>query len=465
MTAAQTDAREELITAKEKPGRMSQLVTIHESESEQSPVILMKARERSAQRLMMVYAMTGLFFMLLPGTFLGVWNLISISGHHGASISPEWIQAHGHAQIFGWIGTFIIGIGFYSIPKMTGRSPYSAARGWIAWLLWSSGALLRWATGVYQWHWRAALPISAALEFVAFLIFFFAVRQHPPADPKTGKRGFPIWIVSVLIGTIGFGVGLLLNLATAVYVSAKGGAPVFPAGFESRFLALLAYGFIVPTVWGFSARWLPVFLGLKPIAERILKLALLLSIAGVVIAQAGLFHVAPWLFAIGAVASVSAFHLFAAPERPAKTTGVHASFPIFVRIAYGWLLIATILGIFAAYLDHANGWVGASRHALTVGFISTMVFSIGQRILPAFAGMRVLYSPRLMLSCLVLLNLGCALRVSSEILAYEGYWSPAWNALPWSAIFELAAVTVFAANLLLTFKQPPAHEMKPANAA
>lgn len=67
-----------------------------------------------------------------------------------------------------------------------------------------------------------------------------------------------------------------------------------------------------------------------------------------------------------------------------------------------------------------------------------------------------------MFLCLVLLNVGCTLRVSSEILAYEGYWPPAWSALPWSAICELGAVMVFAANLLLTFRQPPAHEMNPA---
>ena len=94
-----------------------------------------------------------------------------------------------------------------------------------------------------------------------------------------------------------------------------------------------------------------------------------------------------------------------------------------------------------------------------------MVFAVGQRVLPAFAGMRIVYSRRLMLSCLLLLNLGCALRVSSEILAYEGYWLPAWSALPWSAVLELAAVTLFAANLVLTFKQPPAHQMKAAPTA
>jgi len=444
---------------------MSDFVSVDHVRVEKMPVLLLQARERSAQRLTMAYVIAGLFFMLLPGTFLGVWNLISISGHHGAATSAAWIQAHGHAQIFGWIGTFIMGIGFYSIPKMAGRSSYSGARGWIAWGLWIAGILLRWTAGVYQWQWRMAVIVSAALELAAFIIFFVSVRQHRPDDPTAKSKGLPVWILSVLIGTVGFGVGLLMNLGGSIYISSQAAAPAFPATFDSRFLALLAYGFIVPTVWGFSARWLPVFLGIRPLSQRYLKLALLLSITGVILDQAGLFRTAPWLFAAAAISSVAAFHFFGPAERPAKITGVHASFPVFIRIAYAWLVIATVLGICAAYLDHANGWVGAARHALTVGFIATMVFSIGQRVLPAFAGMRILYSPRLMLTCLVLLTVGCTLRVSSEVVAYEGYWAPAWNLLPWSAICELAAVTVFAANLLLTFKQPPAHEMKPASAA
>ena len=446
-----------------EPG-MSQFIAAEELRAVQTPAILLQARERRAQRLMMAYAIAGLFFMVLPGTFLGVWNLISISAHQGAAIPRAWIQAHGYAQIFGWIGTFIIGIGFYSIPKMTGRKANAAFSGWIAWWFWTAGALLRWGSGVYQWHWRTLLPLSALFELVAFAIFFVTVKHHPAPTHK-GHNRLPVWIVSVLIGTAGFATGLLMNLAGTIYVSLKGNIPALPASFDSRFLALLAYGFIVPTIWGFSARWLPVFLGLEPVAERNLKLALLLIIAGVILAQLGLFHLAPWFIAVAAVLSLAAFHLFKPAERAAKTAGVHRSFPAFVRVAYLWLLIAATLGICAAYLDRANGWTGASRHALTVGFISTMVFAIGQRVLPAFAGMRVLYSPRLMLTCLLLLNLGCALRVSSEILAYEGYWAPAWNALPWSAVFELSAVTVFAANLLLTFKQPPAHELKPANAA
>jgi len=97
-----------------------------ERHSSLSPAQIMdiaRAREASLSRLLMTYISSGLVFMLLPGTFLGVWNLLQISGRESAgSISPAWLQAHGHAQVFGWIGSFILGIGFYSIPKLRGAT-------------------------------------------------------------------------------------------------------------------------------------------------------------------------------------------------------------------------------------------------------------------------------------------------------------------------------------------------------
>jgi len=42
-------------------------------------------RELSLQRLLTVYIGTGLFFLLLPGTFLGVGNLIAIGEGHSAT--------------------------------------------------------------------------------------------------------------------------------------------------------------------------------------------------------------------------------------------------------------------------------------------------------------------------------------------------------------------------------------------
>jgi hypothetical protein len=84
-----------------------------------------------------------------------------------------------------------------------------------------------------------------------------------------------------------------------------------------------------------------------------------------------------------------------------------------------------------------------------------MVFGIGQRVLPAFCGMRLLFSKRLMGISLVVLNIGCALRVLSEIPAYEANLHIAWSVLPVSAITELTAVTLFGLNMAITLLLPP----------
>src|SRR6185437_5911887 len=209
------------------------------------------------------------------------------------------------------------------------------------------------------------------------------------------------------------------------------------------FLVLETWGCLVPFVWGFSAKWLPVFLGLRPGRGRILLLAVALNSGGVLLALAGAMLPATVLLLMVLATAISALRLFEPAERPAKVKGVHSSFPFFVRLAYVWASIAAFLSLWAAMSRDSSGIWGASRHALTVGFLATMVFAIGQRVLPAFSGMRLLFSTKLMFCSL--------LRVSSEVLAYQGMVRAAWSWLPTSAICEMAAVTVFAFNLLITF--------------
>lgn len=414
-------------------------------------------RERQLQRALIAYIATGLFFMLLPGTFLGVWNLISISSRHTLeSLSPAWLQAHGHAQIFGWIGTFILGIGFYSLSKM-GRLPVFAVwRPWATLALWATGAALRWIAGVSEWQWRVLLPVSALLELAAFLVFFRTVSGHRAAGETSPRKPEP-WMRMVIASTLGFLASLVLNAVEAFRVSWQGSGPALPHVFDQRLVALESWCFLVVGIWGFNARWLPIFLGLREPDGKLLFTALGLVWAATLAGFAGASMLSALLLAVAAATALFAVRVWHRAVRAAKTTGVHPSFPWFIRISYAWLLIASALWVAAAWADHGGGIWGAARHALTVGFISTMVFSIGQRILPAFGGARILYSPRLMLASLAALTLGCALRVGAEIPAYEGNLQIAWHVLPCSAIIELLAVTLFAVNLLVTFAQPPAH--------
>ena len=412
------------------------------------------ARETSLSRLLTVYITTGLIFMLLPGTFLGVWNLLAISSHRAAnSVSVGWVQAHGHAQIFGWIGTFILGIGFYSIPKLRRTGPLALSAGWITWALWTSGVSLRWVASVYEWHWRAALPISAALELSAFLIFFRSVSGHRPQN--SGKNRLEEWVIVVIAGTVGLRLTLVVNLASAVSLALYGRSPDLPHSFDQRFLVLQTWGFLVPFVWGFSAKWLPVFLGLRPTRSHAILAGVALNSAGTLAALQGWIASAVFLLLGGMILAVYALRLFESADRPAKTRGVHPSFPVFIRLAYVWGIISALLAIWAARSGNPPGIWGASRHALTVGFLATMVFAVGQRVLPAFSGLHLLFSTKFMFAALLLLAIGCLLRVASEILDYQGVVQSAWSWLPVSAVTEMAAVTVFAVNLLMTFTRRP----------
>jgi uncharacterized protein involved in response to NO len=410
-------------------------------------------RETRLSRLLILYIGTGLLFMLLPGTFLGVWNLLTISSQRApASVSPAWIQAHGHAQIFGWIGSFILGIGFYSIPKLRRMHSFALSVVWASWALWTSGVSLRWLIGIYEWHWRVLLPFSAVFELAAFLLFFRTVSSH---RSESGKGKFEEWVLVVMVGSLGLLLTLLINLGLTLHLALRGDSPAVPAAFDQEFLVLQTWGVLVVFVWGFSAKWLPTFLGLKQTYNKLLLLAVALNSAGVVAAFMARTLAATLLLLSGILAAVYSLRLFEPPERAAKIKGVHSSFPIFVRIAYAWAVTAACLGIWAATAGNPQGIWGASRHALTVGFLATMVFAIGQRVLPAFSGMRLLFSTKLMFVALLSLVVGCLLRVSSEVLAYQNLVPSAWKWLPVSAITEMAAVTIFAFNLFVTFSRRP----------
>jgi uncharacterized protein involved in response to NO len=411
--------------------------------------------ERHSQALIEAFLVSGLVFLLLPGTFLGVWNLIGISRHEAlTALSPAWLQAHGQAQVFGWVGSFILGIGFYSLTKMQSTRTFPVLRGWTAWILWTTGVALRWLGGVTGWEWRRILPASGLLELVGFLLFFFAVRRHRPTN---GKSATAPWMVLVILSTSVFLLTLIINAVAVFQLALTGSTPALSHRLDLQLVTMAIWGVLVPTIWGFNARWLPIFAGFGQPRTRWLMTAYGLSLAGIALVFLNQWEISAVVFVASALVAIQGLQVWHVAVQPAKVHNIHPSFPNFLRIAYVWLVIASLLGCLAALEDRSGGLWGASRHALTVGFVAVMVFTIGQRVLPAFCGMRLLWSKELMFWSLALLNLGCLLRVSMEPLAYERDWQVAWKLLPVSAVIELTAVTLFALNLVGTLMQQPAH--------
>ena len=405
-------------------------------------------RERNKSWMLRAWILSGIFFMALPGTLLGFSNLMAISAHHGSgSMPPAWMEGHGHAQVYGWIGSFILGIGFYSQP--TRRSGLRVPI--VCFGLWTTGVLLRWVGNIYEWHWRSLLAASSAMELLAVVLFLSAASHHKrPAADKDQKKRLEVWMIAVLLSTAALALAVTFNFIECLRLALHAATPSFPHALDQKYLVLLGWGFLGPVVWGFSARWLPAFLSISQPRTRALLSALTVDVLGVAAGVMGVMPVAGSMFAVSAVIVVFALHLTDRPTGRAKVSGIHPSFPYFIRIAYAWLVIAGVMSVWAAFADVHGGIWGASRHALTVGFAATMVFSIGPRILPHFCGITRLFSTRLMFASLLLLQVGCTLRVSSEPLAYEGFSSFAWRVLPVSGMLELTAVLIFAVNIAAT---------------
>jgi hypothetical protein len=200
--------------------------------------------ETALQKVVSVYVVTGLLFLVLPGTFLGVWNLVSISGQHSlAGLPPAWVQAHGQAQIFGWLGTFIIGIGYYSLSKMGGIMPFAVVRSWISWALWTVGVTLRWVANVTDADWRLLLPLSAALQLMAFAIFFVTVIRHKPVLVPSKRKPIETWMKLVIASTALFLLALLVNQIETVALALSAAYPDIPRWLDQRYLFLAGWGF------------------------------------------------------------------------------------------------------------------------------------------------------------------------------------------------------------------------------
>lgn len=399
--------------------------------------------ERRLARLLAAFVVSGLFFMALPGTLLGVWNLWGISSQREmAAVSGAWIQAHGHAQFFGWVGTFIIGISLYTLPKFRGSVCRSIPIGWAMWALWTAGVGVRWLAGVQSRVHPAGFRVAAAMELAAGLLLLW---QCTPAGARHRKG--QAWEAPIFAGftALAFLLAWQLFLATRPLKS-----PALPPAPDRDLISLAIWTFAFPVVLGYSAKFFPGLIGAAPAHRTGLRFALALLLpaaAGFLIGSTALAAAAAICAVALACWSLRVFHT--ATGNP-KTAGVDARYPQFARLAYVWLAVSAALGSGAS----RPGVLGASRHAFTVGFLATLIFSIGPRILPSFLNSRELWSARLMRWSLVLITLGCAIRVVSEPLAYGGIVNSAWKALPVSAFAELAAILLFGFNLAMSMATP-----------
>lgn len=408
------------------------------------------------------------------GWLLGALELLAITSRGAfarALISPALFQVHGQSQIVGWVGLFIMGISYQVIPRQRRVAIHAPVMAWIVLALMLAGIVLRaisqpLAAGSHVFG--ALTALSAVLELASLGLFMFGLIQgRVMADSIQGPERFSRAALQW------FAAALLLNLAACVFVALRG-TSVVPEWLDRTVIVVELFGFILAMIFGVNARNLPLFMRVKAApAERLQPVLRLLPLAvalcacgqtaggfwpraGQVLATAG------WLGLLACAAwYVMAVGLLGPRNRQILAAGESKWYEAYVLGAYFWLAIGLLFELATAVLGLAAGDLFlAGLHAITVGFISTMIMGMAARIVPAFAATR-LYSRALFVGAWWCLMLGTALRVPSQALytAVGGVFVPL---LALSGVVQLAAIMLFAWNLWRTLDTSATH---PAEAA
>jgi hypothetical protein len=403
----------------------------------------------------------GIVVVLTLGAVWGAYLLLRIGlrGRFDAAGLHE-VNAHGHAQIFGWVGLFVMGFAYQAFPRFKHASLAFPRLAWASLGLMLAGLVGR-SVGeplASSLPWVGPIAIASAwLEVAAIGLFVWVILATWRAAGK-GLAFYDYYILASMGWFAAQAVAEAVYLAATLAAASREELLALVAAWQGAIRDAQIHGFALLMILGVSQRVLHHFYGF-PAANRRLSLAALVclnfavtgEIAGLVLmrsasrAWAGLWYVSALLLTGAVVALLWNWRVFgraAEADRSLK----------FLRAAYAWLLFSLgMLVLLPAYqffllpqlaasseaaaLGFSHAYYGAIRHAITVGFISLMIVGVAARVVPTLNGvdshrLTPLWGPFL------LLNVGCALRVVAQTLTD---FSP--HAFPVAGVSGLLEVT------------------------
>ncbi|MGE3960510.1 MAG: hypothetical protein AB7F65_02360 [Dehalococcoidia bacterium] len=326
------------------------------------------------------------------------------------SVDASWVahaQVHGHMQVIGFAGLFIVGMAFRLAPRFGGRS--SMAVPWAetpVFVLLVIGPLAR-ALGQPLAElpaFAAVAGLGAAAELVGAVLFAAmltrtlgaAVRRlEPPA---------------ILLTAAGFGLVAQAVLgAWWVGETALDGHTLVATPENRVLLHLQLFGFLLPAILGVGMRSFPTFFGRKPPGVRAGNAVAATWLVGVLLwtgaETAGATSGGrPWLLAGTGQALVGGAILLAivsfGPWRKAsRLAAASKGLAWAIHPAVLWLAVSGVLLVGTAAQALVGGstvspiTLDAVRHVFLVGVVTLAIVGMAQLILPEFASERLVRHP------------------------------------------------------------------------
>jgi hypothetical protein len=415
------------------------------SQAARVPVAESGSTRGEASPLPIIFVALGVALTL--GAGWGVMLLLRIAlGVDYGVVSGASVHVHGVAQLWGWMALFIFAVGTHLLRQNTTRpAPVWLER--VATICVVAGLLAFFAglsERVHNLFPRIDITGSCLLLAAAVLFGISVSWSLSGAAKSQRKHGFVF-----LVGWLW--IWAATDLWLRLHYSRD---QVLPDNARKLLIILPVLGLGTNAVYGFGVRLIPGLLNIGRLRHEILAVAMTVHNIGLClfliprrtteVFGAALMSIAAIMYLIGMD------WLRSKPSRPIY--GIDTRGHILIRAAFFWLVVGLAMILVQQFFpDLPHAYSGAWRHALTVGFITTMILGVGQRIVPIFIKQPIA-STRIMLLSAALIILGNAGRVVLE-LATIGGWRWAFTLMGMTGILELTALVLFALNLAMTVRR------------
>lgn len=343
----------------------------------------------------------------------------------------SFIQLHGHLQLVGWAGLFIIGISLHFIPRLAGiplASPQWLPR---IQILLTVGlatravfhSLLPYLSAPMILHTCAILvAISGLLEWAGITSYVFLVvnsirRSRQAVKERPALQAVKPYFAMMLAGWMIYAV---LNLILLIAMAVNGTATVNQA-WNDLAINLFCGLVLLPVAFAFSTRMFPLYLRLRAADWPVGNVGLaylsffLLQLLPTLPPLLSMMPEAAWFIsAIGQFGKAAVIFFFVwkidillrrrapwtierigepGPERKPTREGLpdYGEFGRFERLlyaAYIWLLIGAGLELLTGLATLLQWEVDIStdavRHCYLLGFISLLILGMAPRMIPGF---------------------------------------------------------------------------------
>lgn len=329
-------------------------------------------------------------------------------------------QTHATVQVYGWVGLFIMGFAYHAIPRFKNAPLQYGQTTTLALVLVLVSLLTRFVSQplIQKGPIFSGLLVSSGIllliAYTSFIISMIATVRRAESETEFYEKFI---VASLLWGFVSVLINLWVTLSMVHYE-----VPLIPPYTDEMLRQVQFIGFITMMVLGVSYRVLPGFLGVEDPDRRTAGWAFLMIHIGIILwlaATAAGYRtvsiVAAGFEFAGIVMAIASLNIFRPKVTEIEIGGDVPIFHWYVRLAFLWLVLGFVLMIGGAIyelnsnsaLSHA--FIDAYRHVIAMGFVTTILMGVAQRILPVWEGKRV-YSESLMSWVFVLLLLGNLLR-------------------------------------------------------